>query len=89
MCEEERNTLEILLTENINQSQIFKDKTNPIVVSLENGIKKAEKKLQDCEYKQCMSQFYDSKLNTFSLRKLNLELAKEKLDIFQKCLELM
>ena len=89
MCEEERKTLQILLSDNINQSHIFKDRMNPIVISLENGIKKAEKRLQDCEYKQCMSQFYDPKLNTLSIRKLNLELAKDKLDVFKKCLSLM
>lgn len=89
MCEEERNTLYILIIENMNQSQIFKDKMNPIVVSLENGVKKAEKRLKDCEYNQCMMEFYDSKLNTLSIRKLNLTLAKEKLDVFQKCLSLM
>lgn len=89
MCEEERKTLQILLVENMNQSHIFKDKMNPIVVSLENGIKKAEKRLQDCEYKQCMTQFYDTELNSLSIRKLNLTLAKEKLDVFQKCLSFL
>ena len=83
MCEEERNTLHLLLIENMNQSYIFKDKNNPILQSLDHGVKKAEKRLQDCEYKQCMSQFYDG---TQSPKKFDLQLIKEKYDLFKKCL---
>lgn len=88
MCQEERFTLQLLLVEHMNQSKIFKEKTNPILVSLEKGIQKAEKRLQECEYKQCMSQFYDMKLDTDTIKKINLKEAREKLEVFQKCLSL-
>jgi hypothetical protein len=92
MCEQERKEVEILLTEIRNQSQIFREQTHPILVSLQNGAQKAQRRLQDCEYKQCMSQFYDlnpSNVNIpFTNKKLNLTLTSKQLDKFLECLSL-
>lgn len=89
MCEEERFTLQTLLVETYTQSKLFKEKDSPYLQSLERGIQTAQTRLQTCEYKQCMSQFYDVKLEPTSIQKLNLQLAKEKIDIFTKCVSLI
>ena len=89
MCEEERSMLHILLVETLTQSQLFQDKQSPYLKSLERGVQKAQTRLQECEYKQCMSQFYDVKLDSTSIQKINLQLAKEKLDVFTKCVSFM
>ena len=88
MCEEEKYTLQILLTETLTQSQLFKDKRSPYLVSLEKGVQKAQERLQNCEYNQCMSQFYDLKTDTREIQKINVSLAKEKIEQFKKCLSL-
>ncbi len=92
MCEQEKKDLEILLTEAINQSQIFKQKDHPVLVSLHTGIQKAEKRLQTCEYNKCMSQFYDMNPATVALpmstKRLNLYTTRQQFDKFLECMSL-
>ncbi len=94
MCEQEKKELEILLTEARNQSQIFKQPDHPILVSLQNGIQKAEKRLQTCEYNKCMSQFYDMNPATASVsiplstKRLNLNFTRQSFDKFLECISL-
>lgn len=49
---------------------IFTDKDAPYMKSLDHGIKSAEKKLEECEYKKCIQEVYkqtprDGRLDQF------------------------
>ena len=58
MCEFESNILKLLLEEKNRLKSIFTDKEARYMKSLDYGIKSAEKKLEDCEYKKCRETVY-------------------------------
>jgi hypothetical protein len=58
MCEFESNILKLLLEEKTRVKTIFTDKDAPYMRSLDQGIKSAEKKLEECEYKECVKNLY-------------------------------
>ena len=58
MCEFESNILKLLQEEKTRMTSIFTDKDAPYMKSLDHGIKSAEKKLEECEYKKCMQEVY-------------------------------
>ena len=58
MCEFESNILSLLREEKKRLSTIFTDKDASYMKSLDHGIKSAEKKLEECEYKKCVEGIY-------------------------------
>lgn len=70
MCDFESNILRLLREEKTRLTQIFTDKDAPYMKSLEHGIKSAEKKLEECQYKKCIEGIY--KANTDILPALTL-----------------
>lgn len=58
MCEFESNILKLLVEERARLKTIFTDRDAPYMKSLDYGIKTAEKKLEDCEYKKCTQNIY-------------------------------
>ena len=58
MCEYEKNILNLLLEEKKRLDKIFTIKEAPYMRSLENGIQKAQKKLEDCEFEKCVDIVY-------------------------------
>jgi hypothetical protein len=58
MCEFEKNILLLLNDEKKHLDTLLLDKGLPYRKSLEHGIKSAEKKLKECEYKECVKKFH-------------------------------
>ncbi len=75
MCEFERNILQLLKQEKKRLEPIVTDKSLPYLKSLEHGIKKAEKNLEECECKRTLQLEYPS-TNMHSLSKKALEYMK-------------
>lgn len=58
MCEFEKNILQLLKQEKKRLEPIVTDKSLPYLKSLEHGIKKAEKNLEECECKRTLQLEY-------------------------------
>ncbi len=56
MCDFEKNILTLLREEEKRLQKVFTDKDAPYMRSLQHGIKSAEGRVEECEYKQCMAQ---------------------------------
>lgn len=67
MCTFEKNILQLLQDEKKRLQVVFLNKDAAYMKSLEYGIKQAEKRLEDCEYKQCVEQIPQT--NYFSSKK--------------------
>lgn len=55
MCDFETNILRLLQEEKKRLTVVFVDKDASYMKSLDHGIKSAEKRLEECEYKQCVA----------------------------------
>ena len=60
MCEFEKNILQLLKEDKSRLMAVYVDKDAPYMKSLDHGIRHAEKKLEECEYKKCSQNFYKS-----------------------------
>ena len=59
MCEFEQNILKLLMEEKERLKPLIqKEIPLPYYKSLEHGIESAQKRLKDCEYKQCVEKLY-------------------------------
>lgn len=67
MCTFEKNILQLLQDEKKRLQVVYLDKDAPYMKSLEYGIQQAQKKLDDCYYKQCIEQILQT--NYFSSKK--------------------
>lgn len=66
MCDFEKNILTLLREEEKRLQKVFTDKDAPYMRSLQHGIKSAEKRVEECEYKKCVQNAYTTKQSVSS-----------------------